>query len=43
MFNIYLKGKYENEEQLTKGQELPKGSVQFEEGDTTKAVFRQDI
>lgn len=40
MFNIYIKGKYENEEQLTKGQELPEGAVQFKEGDTIGAAFR---
>ena len=40
MVNIYIKGKYENEEQLTKGQELPEGAVQFKEGDTIGAAFR---
>ena len=39
MFNIRIKGKYKNEEQLTRGKELPNGAVRFKEGETIREVF----
>ena len=39
MFNIRIKGKYKNEEQLIHGKELPTGAVQFKEGETIREAF----
>lgn len=40
MFNIYIKGKLENESQLFQGKELSKKAVQFKEGRTFSEAFR---
>lgn len=39
MFNIHIKGKLENEEQLFQGKQLPKDAVQFKEGKTLYDAF----
>lgn len=40
MFNIYIKGKFEKEEQLFQGKSLPKDAVQFKEGKTLYDAFK---
>ncbi|WP_075720769.1 DUF3267 domain-containing protein [Roseburia sp. 499] len=40
MFNIHIKGKFENEAQLLQGKELSQKAVQFKEGRTLLEAFR---
>lgn len=41
MFNIYIKGKYDNEKQLIGESKLPKHAIMFEEGDSIQSAFNR--
>ena len=40
MFNIHIKGKYENEEQLINGKKLPENAGQVREGESVSDAFK---